>query len=154
MWREGKHLPYAGELGAKLGCRTGWSGPRPVLTAEFLNTDQSQEISVFISFIVSSSWCIDSAQKSMTSFKSYICASREVIHAHHVGWTSLSLSSRLRWGRSHTSGWIWWGLCYHQGRDKMWIRFGWVSGGPWNCHILMLLQICQTWKCHSISFPP
>ena len=55
MWREGKHLPYAGELGAKLECRPGWSGPRPVLTAEFLSTDQSQEISVFISFIVSSS---------------------------------------------------------------------------------------------------
>ena len=43
MWREGEHLPSAGEPGAKLGCRPGWSGPRPVLTAEFLNTDQSQE---------------------------------------------------------------------------------------------------------------
>lgn len=43
MWREGEHLPSAGELGAKLGCRPGWSGPRPMLTAEFLNTDQSQE---------------------------------------------------------------------------------------------------------------
>ena len=43
MWREGEHLPSAGELGAKLGCRPGWSGPRPVLTAEYLNTDQSQE---------------------------------------------------------------------------------------------------------------